>query len=515
LLQTVISIKKDQPIETTSEKMTAFNYNMVTYVKTGDWMKLLEDDLGKDLFDKCMQEYYKRWQFKHPYPEDFKKVVEEVSGKNVDAIFALLHNKGDLKKSAVKKDIRFAYFFSLKETDKHNYIFASPAIGYNFYDKVMLGVLLHNYTLPLNKFQFLVAPLYATKSKKINGIGRVSYSIYPGSKGQKLELALAGASFTGDNFTDSTNTTHPQRFSKIAPSVKYVFANKNPRTSINKFLQWKTFLTSEQGLLFTRDTVNQIDIITYPKETRYINQLQFVIENNRTLYPYRGALQFEQGDGFARLAFTGNYYFNYARGGGVDVRLFAGKFFYLGDKTFIKQFETDRYQLNMTGPKGYEDYTYSNYFVGRNEFEKFSSQQIMIRDGGFKVRTDYLSNKIGKSDNWLAAANFTSTIPKSINPLSILPFNLPIKAFLDIGTYADAWKKNAPTARFVYDAGLQLSLFKNVVNVYVPILYSKEYKEYYKSILNDKGLALILKKISFSIDLQNISLKKWIPQIPF
>jgi hypothetical protein len=515
LLQTVISIKKDQPIETTSEKMTAFNYNMVTYVKTGDWMKLLEDDLGKDLFDKCMQEYYKRWQFKHPYPEDFKKVVEEVSGKNVDAIFALLHNKGDLKKSAVKKDIRFVSFFSLKETDKHNYIFASPAIGYNFYDKVMLGVLLHNYTLPLNKFQFLVAPLYATKSKKINGIGRVSYSIYPGSKGQKLELALAGASFTGDNFTDSTNTTHPQRFSKIAPSVKYVFANKNSRTSINKFLQWKTFLTSEQGLLFTRDTVNQIDIITYPKETRYINQLQFVIENNRTLYPYRGALQFEQGDGFARLAFTGNYYFNYARGGGVDVRLFAGKFFYLGDKTFIKQFETDRYQLNMTGPKGYEDYTYSNYFVGRNEFEKFSSQQIMIRDGGFKVRTDYLSNKIGKSDNWLTAANFTSTIPKSINPLSILPFNLPIKAFLDIGTYADAWKKNAPTARFVYDAGLQLSLFKNVVNVYVPILYSKEYKEYYKSILNDKGLALILKKISFSIDLQNISLKKWIPQIPF
>jgi Peptidase family M1 domain len=515
LLQTVIGIKKDQPIETPSEKMTAFNYNMVTYIKTGDWMKLLEDDMGKELFDKCMQAYYKRWQFKHPYPEDFKKVVEEVSGKNVDAIFALLNKKGDLKKSPVKKDIRFTAFFSMKATDKHNYIFASPAIGYNFYDKYMLGVLFHNYTLPQNKFQFVIAPMYSTKSKQVNGIGRLSYSFYPGNNGQKIQLAVAGETFTGDNYTDSTNKVNPQRFSKIVPSVKYVFANKNPRSSITKFIQWKTFLINEQQILFTRDTVKQVDVITYPTKFRYINQLQFVLENNRKLYPYKGTLQAEQGDGFARVAFTGNYFFNYAKGGGIDVRLFAGKFFYLGDKTFIRQFETDPYQLNMTGPKGYEDYTYSNYFVGRNEFEKMPSQQIMIRDGGFKVRTDYLSNKIGKSDNWLVAANFTTTIPRSINPLSVLPFNLPIKAFFDIGTYADAWKKNAPTARFVYDAGLQLSLFKNVVNVYVPLLYSKEYKEYYKSILNDKGLALILKKISFSIDLQNISLKKWIPQIPF
>jgi hypothetical protein len=164
----------------------------------------------------------------------------------------------------------------------------------------------------------------------------------------------------------------------------------------------------------------------------------------------------------------------------------------------------------MTGPKGNEDYTYSNYFVGRNEFEKFPSQQIMIRDGGFKVRTDYLSNKIGKTDDWLAAANFTTTIPKAV-----IPFKLPLKIFVDVGTYAEAWKKNAPTARFVYDAGLQISLLKNVVNIYIPLLYSKEYKDYYKSIITEKGLPLLLKKISFSIDLQNISLKKLVPQIPF
>ena len=512
LLQTITVIKKDQPIETSSEHFTSFNFNMIAYIKTGDWMKLLEDKLGKTLFDSCMQEYYHRWQFKHPYPEDFKKVMEEVSGKNLDASFALLNKKGDLKKSTTKKDIRFMSFFSFKETGKHNYIFASPAIGYNFYDKLMLGALLHNYTLPLTKFQFVIAPLYATKSKQLNGLGRISYSLFPGNNGQKFELALAGATFSGDNFTDSTNTTHAQRFSKIVPSLKFVFANKNPRSSITKFIQWKSFLINEQGLLFTRDTVNQVDVITYPTASRYVNQLQFVIENNRVLYPYKGAIQIEQGEGFARAAFTGEYFFNYAKSGGMNVRLFAGKFFYLGDKTFLKQFETDAYHLNMTGPKGYEDYTYSNYFVGRNEFNKFSSQQIMIRDGGFKVRTDLLSDKIGKTDDWLIAANFTTTIPKAINPLAVLPFNLPIKAFIDIGTYADAWKKNAATGRFIYDAGLQLSLFNNIVNIYVPILYSKVYKDYFKSTIIEKRF---WKNISFSIDIQNINLKRIIPQIPF
>ncbi|HAO45559.1 MAG TPA: hypothetical protein PLZ45_16930, partial [Ferruginibacter sp.] len=248
---------------------------------------------------------------------------------------------------------------------------------------------------------------------------------------------------------------------------------------------------------------------------RYINQLRFVLENNRALYPYRGELNIEQGDGFARAGFTGNYFFNYPKGGGLDLRVFAGKFFYLGDKTFLKQFETDPYQLNMTGPKGYEDYTYSNYFIGRSEFDHFSSQQIMIRDGGFKVRTDLLSSKIGKTDNWLMAANFTSTIPNAVNPLSVLPFRLPLKIFLDIGTYAEAWKKNAATGKFIYDAGLQLSLFRNVLNIYIPILYSKEYRDYYRSTMVETGIKRLVKTVSFSIDIQNLNLRRMVPQIPF
>ena len=73
-------------------------------------------------------------------------------------------------------------------------------------------------------------------------------------------------------------------------------------------------------------------------------------------------------------------------------------------------------------------------------------------------------------------------------------------------------KKNSATGRFVFDAGLQLSLFKDVVNIYVPLLYSKVYSNYFRSTIPEKRF---LKNIVFSIDLQNFQLQKIMPQIAF
>lgn len=506
------SNKKDQPIETTSQDFNELNYGLVGYYKTAQWMRWLEQELGTAMFDSCMHEYYRQWKFKHPYPEDLKKLFEEVSGRNLDSAFKLLTEKCYLPAERVKKDTRFATFFNLKNTEKNHYIFAAPLAGFNYYDKVMLGAIIHNYNLPAEKFQFLALPLYATGCSKINGLGRMSYHFFQGNDGMKAELSLAGASFTGDTFTDSANNKTYQRFSKLVPSFKVIFANKNPHSHLQKYVQWKTFLIQEQGLLFTRDTVNNNDNISYPFTNRYVNQLRFVVDNNRVLYPYHGELKVEQGKGFARIAVTGNYFFNYAKGGGMNVRVFAGKFFYLGDKTYLKQFETDRYHLNMTGPKGNEDYTYSDYFIGRNEFEKFPSQQIMQRDGFFKVRTDLLSSKIGRTDNWLSTVNFTSDIPQQYNPLKVLPVKIPLKIFADIGTYAEAWQSNAGTGKFIYDAGLQFSLLHNTINIYIPLLYSKVYRDYFKSTIVEKRF---WKNISFSIDIHNISLRKLAPKIPY
>jgi len=323
---------------------------------------------------------------------------------------------------------------------------------------------------------------------------------------------MGGSTFSINRFTDSAGKTFSS-FHKIVPAIKLVLKEKTARSTRYRYLQFKTFMISEDGLNFYRDTTigpsNDTTIITKHRtvtKNRTLNQLKLVTENFRALYPYRGELNIEQGKSFVRAAFTGKYFFNYAKEGGLDVRLFAGKFFYTGSKTLNKQFETDRYHLNMTGPNGYEDYTYSDYFLGRNEFDGLASQQLMIRDGGFKVRTELLADKIGKTDDWLMAVNFSTTIPKNINPLNVLPLKIPLKIFVDIGTYSDAWEKNSTEDRFLFDAGLHIPLLKETINIYIPLIYSKVYKDYIKSTLEKKGR--FFKTISFAIDISGFSLRK-------
>jgi hypothetical protein len=404
------------------------------------------------------------------------------------------------------------------ENPVKNTIFISPAIGANSYDKLMIGALITNYKLPPSKFQFLASPLYGTGSKKLNGLGKISYSIFTDKAIRGIEFFVNASAFSMNQFTDTFGKKHFTHFEKLVPGVKLTFKEKNPRSTAKKYIQWKSFFINEDAFRFGTDSifsgndtiVNQaIDI---KKGDYLVNRLQFVYQNTRALYPFDIDFTIDQIKDLIRPSFTANFFFNYPKEGGLQARFFAGKIFYAEGRDQLKSFSTDRYHLNMTGPNGYEDYTYSNYFLGRNKFEGLANQQIMMRDGAFKFRTDLLGNKVGKTDDWLTALNFSTTIPDKINPLSVLPFKIPVRIFADVGTYAEAWDKGTEGDRFLYNAGLHFSLFDESLNIYVPLIYSNVYKEYYKSYLSEKKF---LKSISFSIDLNTRSLKKLQHEVDF
>ena len=499
--------KIDQPISTSAENFNEINYNLIAYSKTGLWMKQLENTLGKKLLDSCMQQYFIQWKFKHPSPENFKLVIEQTSNKNLDAQFSLLDKKGSLTPAENKK-IKSAFLFSQKNTDKISYINFAPAVGYNMYDKFMIGAIFHNINTPPENFQFIIAPLYATNSKQLNGIGDIAYSWYPDNTFQKIEISINSARFSSLSGVDSNNNKIAAGFYKIVPGIRFTFKNNTPRSTNEKWLEFKTYFIGESSFNYIKKTS---DTIYYPAKqnysTRYLNQLTFNIEDYRVLYPYHVQLQLQQASNFYRLNFTTNYFFNYSKGGGLDVRVFAAKFGYIGGTSISKEFETSIYQPKLTATRGDEDYTYSNYFIGRSESTGFASQQIMMKDGGLKLRTDLFQDLQGRSDNWIAAVNFNTTIPQQI-----IPAKIPLKIFLDVGTYADAWGANPPTAKFLYVSGLQLSLLKNIINIYAPILYSSDFSNALKTVPEENTF---WKKISFSIDVQNINFKKIFRNTPF
>jgi hypothetical protein len=502
LLDALAKKKEDQPINTPSAAFTSENYGLVAYGKAAAWMKQLEQTLGTENFDALMKAYYQQWQFKHPYPEDFKKVAEQQSGKDMREMFAKLDQQGPVNENKPSQKIKPVFLFSFKDYDRTNYIGFTPVPGYNKYDGFMIGLLLHNYNLPTNNFQFILAPLYGTNSSRLNGIGSMSYSWNPTRRFKQIEISVGASRFSSLSGVDSNDNKVFGGFFKVTPSLRFTFKNKRQLSSVEKWLEWKTFFISEKGFNYVQDFDDQE---FYPEEgkaaTRYLNQLTFSLTDFRKLYPYDMQVQVQQGEGFYRATATGHYFFNYEKGGGMQLRMFAAKFGYLGQKTTSKEFETALYQPKLTAVRGGEDYTYSNYFFGRNEFEGFASQQIMMRDGGLKLRTDLFDGLQGRSDDWVASINLATTLPEKL-----FPFKLPVRIFFDAGTYADAWKKGATTSRFLYVGGLQLSLFRDILHFYAPIIYSKQFRDNLKTVPEENKF---FKKLSFSIDIHRFNLGKF------
>jgi len=414
--------------------------------------------------------------------------------------------------SSSSRTLKPAFLFNLRETDKYNYLSFLPSIGYNNYDKVMVGVMIHNYQLPLNKFNFLLAPMYATNSKVFTGVGRLEYNVWHPDEWWRFSVSGERYSTNMSNF----NLSDPlyTQMNRIVPAISYTkyYRETNPYKNWN-FLLRAFFINQQQFATLPMDTTY---IVKKQTENTTIVEFQTTLRDDRALYPYSATLRMDGGKNFLRIDFTGNYFLNYdASGRGLNTRLFAGKFFYLNSAARYGLTNTymHPYFYSMSGTSGYSaesgnangvggtrpnDFTYSDYFIGRNESSGWMNQQIAQDGGFFKISTPVSYMPIGASDNWIAALNFTADLPAKIDPFRLLPFKLPVRVFLDVGTYSYAWQDDAPTGRFLYDAGFQVSILKEAVTVYFPILYSKAFRNAYKSQYPVKTFA---HTISFSIDL--------------
>jgi len=496
---TMINIHKNYPIDTAAIAYDKEMYGLFVYEKAAYWMKELEAILGKNVFDSVMKTYYEQWKFKHPYPQDFKAVVEQVSDKNIDEHFAKLYNNKPFNEPK-KKTFKVGLFLPTNDASKFNNLSITPTVSGNYYDGIRLGIALHNYQLQLPKFQFFANPSIGLTSNKINLFGRASYNIY--NKKYWLELSTSYQNYTYKDFNvidEKGNKEFSQHLNlqRVVPSVKLTLYDKDFRSTQRTVIGFKTFYLNKQDVNYINKDTN------YTFNTKsYVNRLYITKFDNRVLYPYNLNFNIDQVEDLLRLSFTAKEFFNYGkRNDGINARFFAGKIIYLKQKTSTVQYHNYNYWFNLIGTSGEEDYTYSDYFIGRSEQQRgWKGQQIMERDGFFKTRMDYVS-PVGKTDDWLMALNLNADIP-----------TFPaLKLYADIGTYAEAWKNNDANGRFLFTGGLQLSLLNNVVNIYAPLIMSKVFRDYNDLYLQDNKF---LKSISFSINLQNLHLNKLNRNIP-
>jgi hypothetical protein len=67
----------------------------ISYNKTALWLHTLENHLGWPLLQKILATYFERFKFRHPKPDDFFAVVNEVSGRDLTWFFDQVHRSSN------------------------------------------------------------------------------------------------------------------------------------------------------------------------------------------------------------------------------------------------------------------------------------------------------------------------------------------------------------------------------------------------------------------------------------
>ena len=70
--------------------------SVVSYNKTALWLHTLERMLGWETLQRILSTYYARWAFRHPKPDDFFAVVNEVSGRDLTWFFDQTHRSSNV-----------------------------------------------------------------------------------------------------------------------------------------------------------------------------------------------------------------------------------------------------------------------------------------------------------------------------------------------------------------------------------------------------------------------------------
>lgn len=78
----------EEPLTTHADHFeTNKAYGVAAYSKGAILLHQLSYIIGKEAFDAGMKRYFAEWKFKHPNPTDFKRVMEKVSGLELDWYF--------------------------------------------------------------------------------------------------------------------------------------------------------------------------------------------------------------------------------------------------------------------------------------------------------------------------------------------------------------------------------------------------------------------------------------------
>jgi hypothetical protein len=563
----------DQPLKCHSNDYLSINYGANVYKKTAVVFFYLQQYLGEELFDKCMQHYFSEWKFKHPQPKDIEACFEKISGQNLDWFFqsfiesngkadfsirsaknkkqadgttqvvATVKNYGSItgpcNVTTVNKDGKTQtqwtaplapgkkgkVYFDLKDNVKIdkvivNYdtvipeisyknnqyrmrrllpkdekmvlrgltglpnrdrtqIYLLPAVAWNSYDQWMAGLMFHNQHMLNRQWQWMAAPMYSFGQKDLVGVYSAAL------RWKKFQFGAQGRSFHSGyqaNLLSSSSNGH-QFAEKYQWNQQYIkWTSKGDPAQYHKGYKTEIMINY---ITVQSDIKSDIELFQVVRKRNFIQahfNTQWKIGNRASVeYAFHWSANTDVKNPGSQRMTTFNYSYQYHPT--KDNRKFQLNFFSGANNNQL---------LSLWNPAGMTanmDYSFSQYYFGRSEYDGILSRQIAPGYGQLMANTNqYFNLRL-----------------MSLNAMLRLPAdNVPVSVFV---SGAAGFQRNSPallnvsegeiTTSYLWSGGFIVHAFPGIMDIYVPVYVN----EPNPNLLTKKGKFNIWKNVMFSLNI--------------
>ncbi len=358
--------------------------------------------------------------------------------------------------------LRFTFLGTL-EDDRKTEVYYLPFYGWNVYDKSMVGFVLHNRTLPYRKWEFAIHPMYGLGSNSLLGMGNLTRHFFPKSGWmESLDIDLTARRFHFDR-----NELFDYRLDYLRLEPRITVRIRNQHTDqFSVAARFRAIILGVENPVFDQDGAFQGP----DREWTTIYEAAFSGRGNNPLSPFTLELALEQQSYTDVFSRSQNYLkaslewkskLAYRHKKYLHLRFFGGGFLQNSRRNAGAIFPG---AFNLIS-QGHNDYRFDDFYFGRTENDGFGTQQVSLRDGGFKTPTGP-GFSLGRSNNFILALNFKADLPGKI----------PVRPYFDFGYFDNAMPTGADDTfrdQMIWSGGLALELLDGRFGIYFPVISSK------------------------------------------
>ena len=353
-----------------------------------------------------------------------------------------------------------------------------PALAANAYDGLMLGAAFYSNPVPSRNFEYYLAPMYATRSRNLAGMGNLRFQKYRRT-GVIHRMALdLGAKAFGYQYNDTYDAFSD--YLRLSAKATIGLRKSKATSPVSQELSFRYINVRQNNV----KGINAADgIFEYDNPTYYVNDLQYLVKSRHALRPFRLSANVQQGAGFIKTFAKLNQKFVFSpKGDRFQINLFGG---------WMNSDEKDgsippniAFQVNGRNGGGQfqRDYMFDQLLFERNAGEGFGYRQLSDQDANLKTLAGF-----GGVSDWMVGIGLRTGIP---NPL-------PIEPYFDTAIYPSP----DGSTNFIYSGGVAVMILRNIFEIYVPLLESEDItsKLFYKT---NPGF---FQRISFKLDLMKLN----------